>query len=73
MIHHSLIAAIFIVASAHATLPPDAEAQPGRLEYRAIHAAPYQLQQVIDDAGRDGFTCVSVVVRNSMSGYLAWS
>ena len=41
-------------------LSPDAEAQSGRLEYRAIHAAPYQLQQVIDAAGRDGFSCVSV-------------
>jgi hypothetical protein len=60
MIRHSLLAAISIVASAPATLPPDAEAQSGRLEYRAIHAAPSQLQQVIDDAGRDGFTCVAV-------------
>lgn len=60
MIRHSLVAAISIVASAHATLPPDAKAQSGRFEYRAIHAAPYQLQQVIDEAGRDGFTCVSV-------------
>src|SRR5262245_12400206 len=60
MIRHSLTAAITIAASAHPTLAPDAEAQSGRLEYRVIHAAPYQLQQVIDDAGRDGFVCVSV-------------
>jgi hypothetical protein len=59
MIRHSLIAALTIVASVHATLSPIADAQP-RLEYRVIHAAPYQLQQVIDSAGRDGFSCVSV-------------
>jgi len=59
MTRHSLIIAISIAASVYAT-PPNADAQSGRLEYRAIHAAPYQLQQVIDDAGRDGFTCVSV-------------
>lgn len=60
MMRHSLIAAIAIVASTCATLPSAADAQSGRLEYRAVHAAPYQLQQVIDEAGRDGFTCVSV-------------
>jgi hypothetical protein len=60
MIRHSLIAAISIVAGAHVILPPNAEAQSSRLEYRVIHAAPYQLQRVIDDAGRDGFACVSV-------------
>jgi len=60
MIRYPLIAAISIVASAHAMLARGADAQPARLEYRAIHAAPYQLQQVIDAAGRDGFTCVSV-------------
>jgi hypothetical protein len=58
MIRHSF-AALTIVASVHATLSPIADAQP-RLEYRLIHAAPYQLQQVIDSAGRDGFSCVSV-------------
>jgi len=60
MIRHSLIVALSIAACASATLPRDAAAQPGRLEYRVIHAAPYQLQQVVDDAGRDGFSCVSV-------------
>jgi hypothetical protein len=60
MICHSQIVAIVIVASTHAMLPHGAEAQSARLEYRVIQAAPYQLQQVIDDAGRDGFTCVSV-------------
>ena len=60
MIRHSLIAAIVIIASAHAMLPHGAEAQAGRLEYRVVHAAPYQLQLIIDEAGRDGFTCVSV-------------
>ena len=48
------------MAIAHAMLPPNAGAQSSRLEYRVIHAAPHQLQLVIDDAGRDGFTCVSV-------------
>ncbi|MEO7271085.1 MAG: hypothetical protein ABIX28_12740 [Vicinamibacterales bacterium] len=57
---YSLIAAVAIVASAHAARPPGAEAQSGRLEYRTIQAAPYQVQQVIDEAGRDGFACVSV-------------
>jgi hypothetical protein len=60
MIRHSLIAAMAIVASVVATFPPGADAQSGRLEYRAIHAAPYQLQQVVDTAGREGFSCVSV-------------
>ncbi len=61
MIRHSLIAAISIVWSAHLLLAPDAHAQSsGRLEYRAVYAAPYQLQQVLDNAGRDGFACVSV-------------
>ena len=60
MRHHALITALAIVASAHATRPPDAYGQPARLEYRAVYAAPYQAQQIIDNAGRDGFTCVSV-------------
>ena len=60
MIRHSLIAALSIVASAHATLPPNTDAQSNRLEYRVIHAAPHQLQRVVDEAGRDGFACVSV-------------
>src|SRR5687767_1377699 len=60
MTRHSLIAAVAIVASAHATLVQGADAHPGRLEYRVIHAAPHHLQQVRDDAGRDGLTCAPV-------------
>jgi hypothetical protein len=60
MTRHALLTAIVIVATGHATLATRAAAQSGRLEYRVVHAAPYQLQQVIDNAGRDGFTCVSV-------------
>lgn len=41
-------------------LADHASAQVGRLDYRVVFAAPYQLQQVLDAAGRDGFTCVSV-------------
>lgn len=61
MSRHALIAAITVVAITQAARPTEAAAQsPGRLDYRAVYAAPYQLQQVIDAAGRDGFTCVSV-------------
>ncbi|MCC7125579.1 MAG: hypothetical protein IT178_12080 [Acidobacteria bacterium] len=56
-----LIVTCGIVAGLLATFPPDTEArQTGRLEYRVVQAAPYQLQLVVDEAGRDGFTCVSV-------------
>jgi hypothetical protein len=40
--------------------PIDAEAQPARLEYRVVHAAPRELQRRVDEAGREGFSCVSV-------------
>ena len=36
------------------------EAQPERLEYRVVQAAPRELQRRIDEAGREGYTCVSV-------------
>lgn len=60
MIHSSLIAALSIIVFAQATVPSAAHAQSARLEYRAVYATPQQLQLVIDAAGRDGFTCVSV-------------
>lgn len=60
MIRPSLIAAIVIIAGVLTTLPPNAAAQSDRLEYRTVLAAPYQLQLVLDAAGRDGFACVSV-------------
>lgn len=60
MFRHALIAAWSAVALASVSPAIVAEAQSGRLEYRVVHAAPYQLQQVIDAAGRDGFACASV-------------
>jgi hypothetical protein len=39
---------------------PPAGAQPVRLEYRVVHAAPRELQRRIDEAGRDGYTCAAV-------------
>jgi hypothetical protein len=60
MIRRSLIASIVVVAATLTAFPRGAAAQTNRLEYRVVHGAPYQLQQLIDDAGRDGFTCVSV-------------
>jgi hypothetical protein len=60
MVRRSLIATVGIVAGLLATRPQPTEAQSGRFEYRVVQAAPYQLQLVMDDAGRDGFTCVSV-------------
>ena len=41
-------------------MSPAVDAQSARLEYRVVHAAPRELQHRIDEAGRDGFECVSV-------------
>lgn len=60
MDRRSLFASLGVVASLLAAVPHDTQAQSGRLEYRVVQAAPYQLQLVMDAAGRDGFTCVSV-------------
>lgn len=49
-----------VIAAVSAVAPPSVEAQPVRLEYRVVHAAPRELQRRVDEAGRDGFTCVSV-------------
>ena len=59
MIRHSLIAGVVLVAITHTTLP--AAPKPSRAgSISRLQAAPHQLQLVIDAAGRDGFTCVSV-------------
>jgi hypothetical protein len=59
MIRQSIVAAA-IVALPCTTCPSSAGAQSGRLEYRVVEAEPHQLQLVLDEAGRDGFACVSV-------------
>ncbi len=49
-----------VAAAATVVDPPLTEAQGTRLEYRVVHAAPRELQRRIDEAGRDGYSCVSV-------------
>jgi hypothetical protein len=49
-----------VIAAAAGAAAQTAGAQPARLEYRVVHAAPRELQRRIDEAGREGFECVSV-------------
>ncbi len=40
--------------------PGRVDAQPARTEYRVVFAAPREVQRRVDEAGREGFSCLAV-------------